>query len=345
MGMSRGFESGSGASGASSGWLLGLLAALVLGVGLGESRRLSYHEAIVGQGAREMLAPSGDWLVPTIGGRPWLEKPPLSHWLVAMVGRVSGGVNEWGSRLPSALAATAMAGLIAGLAARRFGSGVGLLAGAVQLSTSWSIHRGRLADADLLLALLVALTMVCFDLLRSPPRLSESGPVPPPSEVSTSNRWRWAFFVLLGGTAMAKGIGFGAVLAMASILGVLLWDRDVRTLRRLIWPTGWLVAALIALAWPISVASRYPEAIGLWLGHVTDRLSAEPHHFAGEPLSTFLLSPMVQVLPWTPFARWVPGIRSETPEATQGAPIDCSGPGRSCRRCYFPSPPCAMITI
>ena len=85
-------------------WMVAL-AALTLGVGLGRAGRLTYHEAFVAQAAREMIA-WGDLLVPTLGGRPWLEKPPLAIWLVALSGRLAGGVGEAVARAPSAVAAT-----------------------------------------------------------------------------------------------------------------------------------------------------------------------------------------------------------------------------------------------
>src|SRR3954454_9076039 len=99
------------------------LAALTLGVGLGGAGRLTYHEAFVAQAAREMVA-SGDALVPTIGGRPWLEKPPLAVWLVALLARLAGGVSEALARAPSAVAAGVLAVGVATLAAGRFGAGV-----------------------------------------------------------------------------------------------------------------------------------------------------------------------------------------------------------------------------
>ena len=61
-----------------------ILSALALLPGLGSSGRLTYHEAFVAQGAREILH-SGEWGYPTIGGLPWLEKPPLPWWLVAVL--------------------------------------------------------------------------------------------------------------------------------------------------------------------------------------------------------------------------------------------------------------------
>ena len=115
--------------------------------GLGGSGRLSYHEAFVAQGAREMLD-SGSWAYPTIGGRPWLEKPPLPWWLVAAAGRIAGGVDEAVARFPSAIAAALLVLGVAVLAARHYGPGIGLLAGAVQATTAWTVDarpigRGR----------------------------------------------------------------------------------------------------------------------------------------------------------------------------------------------------------
>ena len=130
--------------------------------GLGGWERLSYHEAFVAQGAREMLD-SGTWAYPTIGGRPWLEKPPLPWWLVAAAGRVAGGVDEAVARFPSAIAAALLVLGVATVASRHYGPGIGLLAGAVQATTAWTALRGRLAEADVLLACLITWAIVAFD--------------------------------------------------------------------------------------------------------------------------------------------------------------------------------------
>ncbi len=47
----------------------------------------------------------GDYVVPTLHGKPWLEKPPLYYWLAALSYSLLG-VSETSARLPSALAAT-----------------------------------------------------------------------------------------------------------------------------------------------------------------------------------------------------------------------------------------------
>ena len=211
------------------------LSALIFLPGLGSSGRLSYHEAFVAQGAREILE-SGTWWSPTIGGRPWLEKPPLPWWLTAALGRCAGGVDETVARLPSAMAATAMVLGVTVVAARHYGPGIGLLAGAVQATTAWTVWRGRLAEADMLLACLITWAIVAFDRMRDQDAIETVG---------SKGRWRaarWAFFVLLGATSLVKGIGFGAVLILAVVAVAVLWRRDRTAIRRLNFPAGWIVA-------------------------------------------------------------------------------------------------------
>ena len=214
-----------------SAWLA-ILSALVFLPGLGSSGRLSYHEAFVAQGAREILE-SGGWGYPTIGGRPWLEKPPLPWWLIAALGRGVGGVDETVARLPSVLAATAMVLGVAVVATRHYGPSIGLLAGAVQATTAWTVIRGRLAEADMLLACLITWAIVAFDrigddaaatvvLPASSQRSGESRRVVEAGDPgSQCRRARWAFFILLGATSLVKGIGFGGRVLRRPRIGLL----------------------------------------------------------------------------------------------------------------------------
>jgi 4-amino-4-deoxy-L-arabinose transferase-like glycosyltransferase len=271
-------------------WIV-VLAALALGPALGSAGRLTYHEAIWAQVAREMLA-HGTLVTPTLDGRPWLEKPPLGPWLIACASYPAGGVSETAARVPSALAATLLALGVAAFGARRFGPSVGLLAGCVQVTTAWTVMRGRLAESDMILAALVTGTIVAFDRLRDEAMDPGAGRRP----------WRWFFFALLGLTSLAKGIGFGAVLVGAVVVLVLVWDRDRPLLRALAFPPGWILAAFLTLAWPLLVLVRHPRALWIWVLHVADRLASKPEHFGGETWWQYAPSLLWQVLPWTPLA-------------------------------------------
>jgi 4-amino-4-deoxy-L-arabinose transferase-like glycosyltransferase len=323
--------------------LVGLLvlSALVFLPGLGRSSRLSYHEAFVAQGAREMLD-SGIWAYPTIGGLPWLEKPPLPWWLTVALGRLAGGVDETVARLPSVLAATLLVFGVAVAATRHYGRGIGVLAGAIQATTAWTVLRGRLAEADMLLACLITWAIVAFDRMRDdgpePCDKTPPGPpfvrggngtgAPPASESSLSppneggarggsaqvrtdagpatrsggwRRARWAFFVLLGATSQVKGIGFGAVLILSVVAASAIWRRDGTAMRRLRFPAGWIVATVLAAAWPLAMVAWHGfGALALWTLHVTDRLAAHPGEFAGERWWQYTPGLLIQAMPWTP---------------------------------------------
>ena len=257
------------------------LASVTLLLGIA-SARLTFHEAIWAQTAREMIA-SGDWLVPTIQGNPWLEKPPIGTWMIAFSGALLGGVTAASARLPSALAALAIALGVYALAERRLGSAIALLAGLIQATTPWLILRGRLAESDIVLAAIVVVAFAALDRVRM-----------------GSSRAVWVFLGCLGVSALAKGIGFGAAMIVASTLALLVWDRDLATFRALMNPVALSLAALIALAWPLRVLARHPQALGLWTMHVTDRLAAKSQHFAGEGWLEYLGTPLIQTLPWTP---------------------------------------------
>ena len=213
---------------------------------------------------------------------------------------------------------------VATLAARRFGPSVGGLAGCVQATMAWSAIRGRLAEADILLACLVAWTMVALDALRRsdrPPTLPspargegfhfavEGYLHPPPLrgrvgwEVKRHRLLARLFLVALGLTSLAKGIGFGAALIVAATALLLLWDRDRATLRALLDPPGLALAAVVGLAWPALVLARYPAALGLWTSHVADRLSEAPELFAGRSSWwAYLPAVLGLTLPWAPLA-------------------------------------------
>ena len=134
----------------------------------------------------------------------------------------------------------------------------------------------------------------------SPLPEGEGGQREPVSGVTTS--WLWAFFAVLGATALVKGVGFGAVLVGSAVATTLIWDRDRAAIKALWHPKGWALAGFLALTWPVLVAIRLPMAVSLWTLHVTDRLASHPEHFIGGPWWQYGPSSLGQALPWTPLA-------------------------------------------
>ncbi|HUG52643.1 MAG TPA: glycosyltransferase family 39 protein [Vicinamibacteria bacterium] len=130
-----------------------LLLALVLGLllfRLGDVPLLGPDEPRYARVAVEMHR-RGDWVVPTLQERPWLEKPPLYYWLAGIAFSVLGE-NETAARLPSAVAAVALTGATALVGARLYGGSAGLHAGFVAGLALLTFVYGRAAAMDMLLA-------------------------------------------------------------------------------------------------------------------------------------------------------------------------------------------------
>ncbi len=62
------------------------------------------------------MVDTGDWVVPRVQGEPFLSRPPLQNWLIALASITCGSRDAWAVRLPSALAMLATSLLIYGYA-------------------------------------------------------------------------------------------------------------------------------------------------------------------------------------------------------------------------------------
>ena len=291
---------------------------------LGSARTFTGHECFVAQAAREMLA-TGDWLVPRIGGQPWLEKPPLPHWVVASLGELAGEVSEFTARLPSVLAGLAGVLILAGLAARWFGPTHGLLTGLVQATTVYTATYARLAEADIYLWALVVGCLAIFgrkfaaragEIRHSKSEIRHNSEDPnSKSEPNTPagfgfrasdfgfSRARWftaplAFLVLLGLTQMVKGPLFGAVLVLAPCAALLVADRAWGGWRWFLHGPGLVLCAAISAAWPLAILVRYPETADLWWLHTFGRLDGDTC-LNPKPAWYYFTTWPWQVLPWT----------------------------------------------
>ncbi len=103
---------------------------------------------------------SGDWIVPHVGGEPYLSKPPLINWLVALAFQVSGGESEWAARAPTVLAVLALGLGLAWRGGAWLGPGGGLLAALFTLTNVGFMEKGRLAELEGLYAACFGLALV-----------------------------------------------------------------------------------------------------------------------------------------------------------------------------------------
>lgn len=252
---------------------------------LNDYRVPTSHEAFAMVPAREMRL-SGDWLLPTFGQRPRLEKPPLVYWSLAALGTFAGDVEPWLARLPSALA-TLMLSLLMGVwAGRRFGWSGGIAAGLAVSTSGFLVTYGRKAEIDVPLCLMT--TTALFLIAHEPDR---------ESLVRSLARWT-AVFALLGLTWLCKW-HFGAAMVLGPFVVFQLVQRTPRRLLRLLQPIGLPLFLACMLVWPYLILQREPGAIDVWLHETVDR--ALPGTFRDDPWWYYGPHLLSFTLPWTPF--------------------------------------------
>ena len=131
---------------------------------------------------REMLL-TGDWLHPRINGQPYFDKPLVSYWLAAIISKLTSGridssvvvdanaalwklaggrVTEMTVRLPSAFFALAGLGCIISAARKLYSERTAYLAAWLLLSTYSYIFWGRLAEADIQLAVFIMMAVTVY---------------------------------------------------------------------------------------------------------------------------------------------------------------------------------------
>jgi len=245
--------------------------------------------------AREMVV-SGDWLVPRLFGVPYLEKPPLFHWLTAVSCRLFG-MNEFAVRLVSGLAG-AVGVLLTGLFARRvFGPGAGIGAAIVLATSGLYFVLARVAVTDVLFSVLVAGALMAYFVAED------------------ERRSLLPFWLLAAAATLTKG-PVAAVLCGLPILGHLAVLGDARTLRSgRFWIGLPLYLALVGF-WFGLVEVRFPGFLRFYIykEHLL-RAAGDEHREAFYWYVPWLI---VGFLPWTPLlVAALPSIWRRTEETSR----------------------------
>ncbi len=256
-------------------WILAGVAAIFF---LGQSNRGLWlpDEPRDAEIAREM-AVSGDFVVPTLNGEPFLEKPPLSYATAATALRIWPGRPETAVRIPSALFCLGTMACTAWMGWRLMGLETGLLAAAL-LGTSWEflqIGHTCLVDAGLL----------CWTALAMAAGLDR--------------KWLLSGFAM-GLAFLSKG-PIGIILPGAALGSWMLWERRGEIPKAL----GWTVLGILpAGLWLWALHQRGTAWDAYW-GDQFRRTGSRVEHAA--PFHAYLGYLFEGFAPWCvllPFLAW-----------------------------------------
>lgn len=231
------------------------------------------------QVAREMLA-RHDWITPTLGGTPWLEKPVLYYWQAMLAYRIFG-VSDWAARLPSAVDASLLVVAVY-LFLRRFRPGFQLDGALMTASAAGVVGFARAASMDMPLAAAFTIALLAWYAWY------ESG----------SRGYLTSFYVFLGLAMLAKG-PVALFLAVLIIVIFVAAKGEMRLLWRTLWIPGIGIFLLVALPWYVAVQIRNPEFFRVFvLEHNLARFGTDLYHHR-QPYWFFLPVALLGLLPWT----------------------------------------------
>src|SRR5688572_9691147 len=103
----------------------------------------------------------GSWIVPQVGGKPFLRKPPLVQWCMAGSMHVFGK-NAWAARLPSALGVLALVAVIILCTRRWLIAEQSLLAAIIFMAQIAMIEKCRLAELEAIYVALSGIALVLW---------------------------------------------------------------------------------------------------------------------------------------------------------------------------------------
>jgi 4-amino-4-deoxy-L-arabinose transferase-like glycosyltransferase len=269
--------------------LLAVQLVLVLGVcffffffGLGVFGLVGPDEPRYAQIAREMLA-RHDWIVPTLNGAHWLEKPALLYWKM-MNSYSIFGVTDWAARVPAAFHATA---LVFGIFffMRRFRFAAELDAAMIAASSAGMIYLGRAASTDMLISAPFALAMMSWWTWQQ----------------TGKKLWLALFYGLLGVGALAKG-PVAPALALLVVGAYAALRRDVKIFVRSLSIPGFLLFFAIVLPWFVAVQNKVPRFFRVFfIEHNLERFGTNLYQHA-QPFWYYIPVFLLATLPWTVFA-------------------------------------------
>lgn len=273
--------------------LLLLQIALVVGVcyfffffGLSAFGLVGADEPRYAQIAREMLA-RHDWIVPTLNGSHWLEKPVLLYWK-AMNSYTLFGVYDWAARVPAAAHATALV-LAIFFFMRRFRFTSELDAAMIAASSVGMVGLGRAASPDMLVSAPFSMAMLSWWCWHQNGR----------------KLWLALFYALLGVGALAKG-PVAPALAVLVVGAYAALRRDGKIFVRSMWVPGFVLFFAIALPWYLAVQHRVPEFFRVFfVEHNLERFGTNLYQHA-QPFWYYIPVFLLATLPWTVFT--VPAI-------------------------------------
>lgn len=199
---------------------------------------------------------SGNWMVPSIGGEFYYNKPPLINWMIAASFLITGEQSELTARLPSALAVLCFVTILIWGRRKWLSNSARLICSIVFLTHILMIEQGRLIEIEAVYTCLTAMAMVTWLDARS---------------LSASLLRQWlAPGVILCCAMLTKG-PLALIFFLLLVVTVLAYEKRLRDLVGIGPAIMLLIAIVIPLGWGM-LASRQADP-EMMTGTMTEQMA------------------------------------------------------------------------
>jgi 4-amino-4-deoxy-L-arabinose transferase-like glycosyltransferase len=259
-----------------------LLASLILWlIGLGNLPLRDWDEGTYAIVAREIYR-TGNWLYPTIQGDPFLLKPPLMQWLIAICYHI-GGVQEFTTRFPGAFLTALGVPLLYLIGRLAFRENLpALFSALVYLTLLPVVRHGRLAMLDGMTISFFLLLLFCVLKARD------------------NKKYALGIGFCLGLITLTKGM---LVVVLAGIAGLfILANKQLAILKNPFLWIGMLLGNFPAIAWYFAQWQHYGDIFleVHFQSQAFDRLGKAVEGNTG-PVWYYLLEVIKYGFPWLLF--------------------------------------------
>lgn len=242
-----------------------LLAILLFGslnaLWLLSKKTMGDHECFVSVTAREMLE-NKNWILPTMNGLPRINKTPLPYWLVAGLGKITGRIDEWTTRFPSAVFTILTALAIFYFVNHWLGFRIAAISSAVWITTVAYIRCSHLGRPDAAVTFFICVCLLSFySIVISKSRRSQIV-------------YALIFWVSFGLGNLAKGpapVPFVLIPIFIFIAVNRIWS-IIPKVHPLM---GTIIFLAILLPWPLLVAHKFNWNFSVWKSEFIDRFTGE----------------------------------------------------------------------
>lgn len=212
---------------------------LFLFLNLGNYRLIDIDETRYVNIARAMFF-NNNFITPYLNFEPFLEKPPLFYWLIILLYKLTGSIDEFISRIPTALSCTIMVFATYFFGKKALNSKVfGLISAFILLSNIWILLFSHIAIMDMGFTALCTLSIYCtiitlFDIKEK------------------NKKYFWYLgYLFMGLSVLQKGLIGIIIPALVVGLTFLAFNKAKELIKPVNIIPGILIFFLIALPWHI----------------------------------------------------------------------------------------------